>query len=81
VSDASVGELLDNVYATSYRSIVGDLQYLTLTHPSLAFAVNKVFQYRHTPTSTDYTAMKRILRYVSATIGYGLKFVRSNTIQ
>jgi hypothetical protein len=50
VSDASVGELLDNVSATSYRSIVGDLQYLTLTLPNLAFAVNKVFQYRHTPT-------------------------------
>ena len=30
---------------TTYRSVVGSLQYLSLTRPDLAFAVNKVCQY------------------------------------
>lgn len=74
---AGQGELLDSATATRYRSLVGGLQYLTLTRPDLAFAVNKVCQYLHAPTSAHYTAVKRILRYVSGSLGYGLKLVRS----
>jgi histone deacetylase 1/2 len=37
---------------TQYRSIVGALQYLTLTRPDLCFSVNKVCQYLHAPTTT-----------------------------
>jgi hypothetical protein len=33
-----------------YRSLVGALQYLTITWPDLAFAVNKVYQYVHALT-------------------------------
>jgi histone deacetylase 1/2 len=36
---------------TQFRSIVGELQYLTLTRPDLAFSVNKVCQYLHAPTT------------------------------
>jgi hypothetical protein len=36
------GELLGPDDATRYRSIVGTLQYLTLTQPDLSFAFNKV---------------------------------------
>jgi histone deacetylase 1/2 len=74
-----IGDPLDDMIATRYRSIVGDLQYLTLTRPDLSFAVNKVCQYLHRPTSVHYTAVKQILRYISGTIGYGLKFVKSSS--
>lgn len=76
---AHVGNPLDDVAATKYRSIVGGLQYLTLTRPDIAFAVNKVCQYLHTPTTDHYTAVKRILRYISGTMDFGLKFVKSRS--
>lgn len=45
------GDLLGPEDSTRYRSIVGALQYVTLTRPDLAFAVNKVCQYLHVPTT------------------------------
>ena len=36
---------------THYRSIVGTLQYLTLTRPDISFAVNKICPYLHAPTT------------------------------
>jgi histone deacetylase 1/2 len=57
------GELLGPEDSTKYRSVVGALQYLTLTRPDLSYAVNKVCQYLHAPTTMHWTAAKRILRY------------------
>jgi histone deacetylase 1/2 len=36
------GELLSSADATEYRSIVGCLQYLTITRPDISYAVNRV---------------------------------------
>jgi hypothetical protein len=41
------GELLSPEDATRYRSVVGALQYLTLTRPDLSFSVNCVSFYMH----------------------------------
>jgi hypothetical protein len=59
--------------ATNYRSVVGALQYLTLTRPDIAFLVNKVDQFLHTPTNIHWAAVKRILRYIKYTAKLGLK--------
>ncbi|WVZ94141.1 hypothetical protein U9M48_040073 [Paspalum notatum var. saurae] len=76
---AKDGEFLDDAAATRYRNLVGGLQYLTLTRPDLSFAVNKVYQYLHQTTSMHYSAMKMILRYVSGTVGFGLKILKSSS--
>jgi hypothetical protein len=44
---ATDGTLLYADDATKYRSIVGGLQYLTITRPDVSYAVNRVCQYLH----------------------------------
>ena len=57
---------------TLYRSIVGALQYATLTRPEIAFAVNKVCQFLSQPLEEHWAVVKRILRYLKGTITHGL---------
>jgi hypothetical protein len=49
---ANDGALLSADDAPEYRSIVGGLQYLTITRPDVSYAVNRVYQYLHAPRDT-----------------------------
>uniref|UniRef100_A0A8R7RFB8 Reverse transcriptase Ty1/copia-type domain-containing protein n=1 Tax=Triticum urartu TaxID=4572 RepID=A0A8R7RFB8_TRIUA len=73
------GEILGAHDSTNYRSVVGALQYLTLTRPDISFSVNKVCQFLHSPTLEHWTAVKRILRYLRGTMSTGLKFSKSSS--
>jgi histone deacetylase 1/2 len=64
---------------TQYRSIVGALQYLTLTRPDISFSVNKVYQFLHAPTTSYWTVAKRILRYIKGTLKVRLTFQKSSS--
>ena len=61
-----------------FRSLVGGLQYLTVTRPDIQFAVNYVAQKMHSPTEQDFHTLKRILRYVKGTILCGLIFSKGD---
>ncbi|KAJ1698879.1 hypothetical protein LUZ63_007391 [Rhynchospora breviuscula] len=57
-----------------YRAVVGALQYVTITRPDITFPVNKCSQFMHNPTTSHWSAVKRILRYLNGTIHLGLSF-------
>ncbi|XP_022040277.1 uncharacterized mitochondrial protein AtMg00810-like [Helianthus annuus] len=61
---------------TLYRSLVGALQYLTITRPDLSYAVNQASQFPQQPTTTHFQLVKRIFRYVKGTLTHGLHFDR-----
>jgi hypothetical protein len=64
------GESLEN--PSLYRTIVGALQYATITKPDIVYAVNKVSQLIHCPTTIRWGAVKRILRYLTGSISHGI---------
>ncbi|KAF7824347.1 putative copia-type protein [Senna tora] len=49
-----------------YRKAIGSLQYLVVTRPDIAFAVNKLSQFLSQPTEVHFQGVKRILRYIKA---------------
>ncbi|XP_026430327.1 uncharacterized protein LOC113326873 [Papaver somniferum] len=64
------GELLED--PLFYRSLVGGLQYVTMTRPDIAFAVSYVSQFMHQPTTVHLQVVKRILRYLKGSLGSGI---------
>ncbi|XP_071740973.1 uncharacterized mitochondrial protein AtMg00810-like [Rutidosis leptorrhynchoides] len=59
---------------THYHSLVGALQYLTITRSDLSYAVNQVSQILQAPTMDHFQAVKRMLRYVKGTLIFSLTF-------
>uniref|UniRef100_A0ACD5VVJ9 Uncharacterized protein n=1 Tax=Avena sativa TaxID=4498 RepID=A0ACD5VVJ9_AVESA len=57
---------------SEYRSLAGALQYLTMTRPDLAYAVQQVCLHMHDPRDGHLAIIKRILRYVRGTTSSGL---------
>nr|KAJ0192857.1 hypothetical protein LSAT_V11C800429780 [Lactuca sativa] len=68
-----------HVDPTSYRRLVGSLQYLAFTRPNVSFAMNKLSQFMYLPTQTHWKTLKRVLRYLKGTIHHGLFLNRSST--
>jgi hypothetical protein len=64
------------VDATLYRRIVGSLRYLIHTPPDLTYAVGYVSRFLERPTEEHLQAMKKILRYITGTLQYGLWYGR-----
>lgn len=62
-----------------YRSVVGALQYATITRPEISFAVNKVCHFMANPLEAHWVAVNRILRYLKGTIHHGLRFLPAPT--
>nr|XP_020193427.1 uncharacterized mitochondrial protein AtMg00810-like [Aegilops tauschii subsp. strangulata] len=63
--------------ATFYRSIVGALQYLTLTRSDLQYVVQQVCLQMHSPRDSHWGLVKRILHYIRGTMSLGLTLTAS----
>jgi hypothetical protein len=57
---------------SEYRSIAGVLQYLMITRPDIAYAVQQTRLHMHDPRECHLAIIKRILRYVRGTLSFGL---------
>ena len=68
-------QLIDGTSAmdsSEFRRIIGFLQYLSLTRPDISFAINKLSQLMHKPTTNHWTTTKRLLCYLKQTIFHGI---------
>ncbi|KAG7536467.1 Integrase catalytic core [Arabidopsis suecica] len=63
-----------------YRAVVGSLQYLALTRPDLSYAVNRLSQFMHMPTTDHWNAVKRVLRYLAGTPNHGIFLKKGNAL-
>lgn len=73
------GELLSD--PSLYRQLVGSLNYLTITRPDIAFAVQQVSQFLHSPRHLHLAAVRRIIRYLRGTPSRGLFFPSGSSMQ
>ncbi|CAL1407400.1 unnamed protein product [Linum trigynum] len=70
----TAGDPLPKDEATSYRTLVGCLQYLCNTHLDLLFAVNYLAQFVISPRTPHRQVIQRVLRYIKAAPAEGLLF-------
>ena len=63
----------------NYQSAVGSLLYVS-TRPDIALAVSSVAKFCNNPTSTHWTAVNRIFRYVKGTKDYMLRYHKGGTM-
>jgi hypothetical protein len=62
-----------------FMSLTGAIQFLTFTHPNIAYAVQQICLRMHDPREPHLTTLKRTLRYLRGTLDYGLLLRRSVT--
>ena len=63
---------------TKYLQVIGFMQHLSHSRPDISFAVNKLSQFMHYPSTTHWFAVKRVLQYLKGIIHLGL-FLRKHS--
>lgn len=71
----------DKVDETKYRSLIGGLIYLTHTRPDLAYAVGVLSRFMQSPSKIHTGAARKVLRYVAATIKYGIWYKKDDQVK
>ncbi|GJV48825.1 retrovirus-related pol polyprotein from transposon TNT 1-94 [Tanacetum coccineum] len=65
------------VNGSLYRSLIGQLLYLTHSRPDISFLIGVLSQFMHKPSKHHFGATKRVLRYLAGTKEFGIWFRRT----
>ncbi|CAM8959475.1 unnamed protein product [Rhodiola kirilowii] len=66
---------------SGYRRLVGQLIYLTVTRPDLAYAVHILSQFMNAPTEDHLQAAHKVLRYLKGSPAQGLFYSAQTSLQ
>ncbi|XP_069148869.1 uncharacterized mitochondrial protein AtMg00810-like [Solanum lycopersicum] len=55
-----------------YQKLIGRLLYLTITRPDIAFSVQLLSQFMHSPKTSHMDATMRVVRYIKQSPGLGI---------
>ncbi|PKI32749.1 hypothetical protein CRG98_046862 [Punica granatum] len=72
------GDGVEATDATTYRSLIGRLMYLTVTRPDIKFTVSALSRFMNCASELHMMAAKRVVRYLKGTATFGIKFSRGN---
>lgn len=62
-----------------YQQLIGSLMYLSvLTRPDISYCISYLSQFNNCNTETHWKHAKRVLKYLSCTKSFGLKYVKNN---
>jgi hypothetical protein len=65
---------------TLSKSMIGSLLYLTASRPDIVFSVRVCARFQTNPKESHLIAIKCIIRYVNATVNYGIYFSRETNL-
>ena len=66
---------------TLYRTIVGSLVYLTITHYNISYVVHVVSQFVASPTTVHWTTILHILWYLRGTVFQSLLLSSTSSLE
>jgi hypothetical protein len=66
-----------NVDQSSYRSMIGNLLYITASCPNIMHVVGMVGRYQSAPKQSHLIDVKIIFKYLKGTMNYGLWYPRN----
>ena len=69
------GEKLEE--PSTYRSLVGNLLYLTATRPNLMFPTGLLSRFMSSPSNVHMGVAKRVLKYVRGTTNLGIWYLKT----
>ncbi|KAH7430932.1 hypothetical protein KP509_08G021100 [Ceratopteris richardii] len=73
------GEPIEDI--TIYQSLVGNLNYATLTRVDICYSVSILSQFMHKPGRPHMEAAKRVLKYLKGTMNEGLFYSYTSDIE
>ncbi|XP_021907431.1 uncharacterized protein LOC110821759 [Carica papaya] len=65
---------------TLYCQTMGSLQYLLLSRHDIVFAVNKLSQFMHSPTTQHWGTIKHLNWYLNGTKSYGIQLQQHSSL-